>query len=318
MPTPQRDPDQAMRPLTDTEKEVIKPAWFHVEPKDRYGTFGVDPEWYTENVVKGGRPQARKREQVLEAARKVLAERDAKRKGTHTRNWSNKALSRGLRPPEGEWANSVDAYDWLRQLAKRSVTRKATIVHYSGGWCKGLLLELLRNQAHVEMFICHPNYTQGFGQLLRVLEFLENLYSEFRLDVAGTRAKLEVFGYDGNVAARRICMLDDDVIALGEYKPIPVKNPPGLHPRITLNQEIISGHSERCDIYTPNHEAFGDTREDALYEVAKVRAASKGLILSFENRQFTRFPTEIIEPYFKALMSVDASVSRPRGGTPSR
>lgn len=201
------------------------------------------------------------------------------------------ALAEGYRV-EGEWVNSVDAYAWLRQLAKRSVTERATLVHYSAGWTKTLLLELLSDQTTVDLYTCRPSKAAGYGQCLRILEFFANLVAELRLYEAGTDAVLNVYFYDDNPSSRRLCMLDEDVIVLGRYDKKLMQMPKGV-PGVRGEVAQIIGHSEPCIVYTPLHPKLEETRIDAkrILESTK-KTASASPDLCFRYGEFDKYPTE--------------------------
>lgn len=311
MPKSTNSPDTSTRELNTTERTLIDKclglgfAWSSIRDE-----AGVDDEWLKNNYYDGKSSHAEKRQKVLRAVDKLIKSRERP-----TRNWADKALRRGFRA-DGEWANSVDAYYWLRSIAKRSRTERAIIVHYSGGWAKALLMELMNNETHVTMYVCHPLRAAGFGQRLRTLEFLENLYPELRLDADCGQAKLDVYGHDGQVTTDRLCMLDDDLVAIGKYRKILIDTDPGHH-RIRKGEWRISAHTEKCNVYVSGDDKFKQKRQYALDQVKRVEESKPELLVRFQNGRFDVYPHELLDRISKELESAYSEIGRtPRPAKP--
>lgn len=209
-----------------------------------------------------------------------------------------------------KWPFAIDAYEWVRNYAKRATITRAQIVHYSGCWAKPVLRELLQARVSVELYVCDPKSMTEPGQLLRSSEFFENIWTELDLMTADPGARLWVMLWPAGGEQRRLLKLDDELIAVGDYERVKIAELTG-HPRLTPNSETLIGHKRQCQIGTIlNEKVLEQTRaafNDAFYTKVVNDPRMKAMtlderdafldqhaVLKFSKKHVDRFPSELI------------------------
>jgi hypothetical protein len=146
-----------------------------------------------------------------------------------------RGLSRNLRPTPSsmlpafpDMIETVKTYSFLLEHIRDAEVKHAQVVQLSASWIRPVIREIIKNDGHtVDLYIQDPRVACPVRLRIRVIEFLMNFRTDLSISREGGTSKLNIFLYSGNPDGRRVCILDDEVVALSEFKTLLPSKVPG-------------------------------------------------------------------------------------------